>query len=45
MLTCLTEILSIDRIRAVAGRSLISTLTTVEWPREADPARSGMDLD
>jgi hypothetical protein len=45
MLTCVTDILPIDRIRAVAGRSLISTPPTVEWPRETGPARSGMGLD
>ena len=40
MLTCVTDILSIDRIRAVTGLSVGFDADGVNWPRDIGFARS-----
>jgi len=45
MLTCVTDILSIDRLGAPAGLPAGFEAAGANWPREIGSVRSGMDIN
>jgi len=45
VLTCVTDILLIDRIRATTELSVDCDVSGPDWPHEVEPVRFGTDID